>query len=59
MNKKKKSFETLESIYEVEFAFFSVFRLSLAVNEESRWRWFGWRRWIKAGSRPDSAIGQS
>jgi hypothetical protein len=32
--KKKKAFEALESIFEVELVFFSVFRLGLAGNEE-------------------------
>jgi hypothetical protein len=31
-------FETLESIFEVWFVFFGVFRLGLALNEESRWK---------------------
>jgi hypothetical protein len=35
----------LESIFEVAFEFFVVFRLGLAGNEESRRKW-----WVTAGS---------
>jgi hypothetical protein len=41
-------FEALETIFEVGFEFFSVFRLDLAGNEESPRRWFG-RKWWVAG----------
>jgi hypothetical protein len=39
-------FEALETIFEVGFEFFSVFRLDLAGNEESPRRWFGQKWWV-------------
>jgi hypothetical protein len=44
------NFVALESIFEVGFEFFGVFRLSLARNEESHRRWFGQKWWVTAGS---------
>ena len=37
-------FKALESIFEVGFVFFDVFRLGLAENEERRQRWYC-QRW--------------
>jgi hypothetical protein len=43
-------FEALESIFEVGFEFFGVFRLGLVGNEESRRKWFRWKWWVMTGS---------
>jgi hypothetical protein len=47
---KKICFEALESIFEVGFEFFGIFRSGLAENEESDRRWFGRKWWVTVGS---------